>query len=127
MGPLACARAAEVGHLEVLKYLREHDCPRGAMTCMLAVEGGYLERVAVCAGAQLRVGPGDVRSRRPARAPGGAVVGAGAPLPMDERTCRPAAQTGRLESDEVGVGARLSVEQDERGVKAPLGLGAWRC
>ena len=42
MGGTGCARAAEGGHLEVLKWARARDCPRGEMTFTYAAEaGGY--------------------------------------------------------------------------------------
>jgi len=31
------------GHLHVLKWAREHDCPWCWRTCALAAEGGHLE------------------------------------------------------------------------------------
>jgi hypothetical protein len=40
---LTCAYAAEGGHLEVLKWAVEHDCPWGSMTCTYAAEGGHLQ------------------------------------------------------------------------------------
>ena len=38
-----CACAAEGGHLEVLQWARENDCPWDASTCENAAEGGHLE------------------------------------------------------------------------------------
>jgi hypothetical protein len=38
-----CARAARNGHLEVLKWAREHDCPWDEITCSLAAWGGHKE------------------------------------------------------------------------------------
>ena len=35
--------AAVFGHLEVLKWARDHDCPWNETTCTKAVEGGHLE------------------------------------------------------------------------------------
>jgi hypothetical protein len=37
-----CSRAAFGGHLHVLKWAREHDCPWNTDTCYYAVEGGHL-------------------------------------------------------------------------------------
>ena len=39
-----CAFAAEGGHLETLKWAREHDCPCDwdESTCALAAQGGHL-------------------------------------------------------------------------------------
>jgi len=38
-----CELAAIGGHLDVLKYVREHGCPLTARTCELAAAGGHLE------------------------------------------------------------------------------------
>ena len=38
-----CALAAAGGHLEVLQWAREHDCPWDFRTCYSAAEGGHLE------------------------------------------------------------------------------------
>jgi hypothetical protein len=38
-----CMRAAEGGHLEVLKWARENGCPWGVETCAWAAQGGHLE------------------------------------------------------------------------------------
>jgi hypothetical protein len=35
--------AAEGGHLEVLRWAREHDCPWDVATCAAAAEKGHLE------------------------------------------------------------------------------------
>jgi hypothetical protein len=39
----ACAKAAEGGHLEILKYLHENGCPWYSMACKYAVIGGKLD------------------------------------------------------------------------------------
>ena len=66
-----CEAAGRHGHLEVLKWAREHHRPWDERTCQ----------------------------RRSDRAPGGAEVGAGARLSVEreERGVKSAAQTGRLE------------------------------
>jgi hypothetical protein len=77
-----CAQAAQFGHLEVLKWLREHNCPWDSFTCALAAQGGHLE---VLRWARVRHCPweeGTCAYRRSGRAPGGATVGAGTPLPL---------------------------------------------
>jgi len=51
-----CVFAAEGGHLEVLKWVREHDCPWYAGTCLVAAKGRAPGGVAVGTGAQLPVG-----------------------------------------------------------------------
>ena len=38
-----CAAAAEGGHLEVLMWARENDCPWDEDTCGLAASKGYVE------------------------------------------------------------------------------------
>jgi len=38
-----CAAAAQGGHLEVLKWLRDNGCPWGAKTCTCAAVEGHLE------------------------------------------------------------------------------------
>ena len=38
-----CSWAAEGGHLEVLQWAREHDCPWSESTCICAAEEGHLE------------------------------------------------------------------------------------
>ena len=38
-----CSDAAWGGHLEVLRWAREHDCPCEERTCAKAAEGGHLE------------------------------------------------------------------------------------
>ena len=38
-----CAVAAEVGNLDVLKWLRENECPWDRWTCAYAAEHGHLE------------------------------------------------------------------------------------
>jgi hypothetical protein len=38
-----CAIAAAGGHLEVLQWAREQDCPWNHRTCMSAAAGGHLE------------------------------------------------------------------------------------
>jgi hypothetical protein len=38
-----CECAAERGHLEVLKWARENDCPWGTSTCAYAAGHGHLE------------------------------------------------------------------------------------
>ena len=41
-----CANAAHGGHLEVLKWARENDCPWDGRTCAFAANGGHLELLA---------------------------------------------------------------------------------
>jgi hypothetical protein len=38
-----CNGAAAGGHLEVLQWAREYDCPWGEETCATAAQGGHLE------------------------------------------------------------------------------------
>ena len=38
-----CSAAAKGGHLEVLKWARQHDCPWNSMTSKYAAQGGHLE------------------------------------------------------------------------------------
>ena len=38
-----CAQAAEGGHLEVLRWAREHHCPWNEVTCYYAAAGGHLD------------------------------------------------------------------------------------
>jgi hypothetical protein len=40
---MTCSGAAEHGHLEVLKWAREHDCPWDEGTCVAAADNGNLE------------------------------------------------------------------------------------
>ena len=40
---MTCAYAAEGGHLEVLQWARENDCPWDEETCTYAARGGHLE------------------------------------------------------------------------------------
>jgi hypothetical protein len=67
----------------VLQWAREHECDWDLMTCARAAEGGYLEMLRL---AREHGCPWDERTcalpRRAARAPEGAAVGAGAPLPV---------------------------------------------
>ena len=65
-----CMSAAEYGHLELLQWARANGCPWDAFTCMYAAQGGRLEVV------------------QWARANG---------CPWDAFTCMYAAQGGRLE------------------------------
>ncbi|CAM9526596.1 unnamed protein product [Chrysoparadoxa australica] len=73
-GVRTCAAAAEGGHLEVLKWLREGPdvCPWGAWICKAAAKGGHLDILK-----WLRQGP-DV-------------------CPWNEYTCAAAAEGGHLE------------------------------
>jgi hypothetical protein len=66
---VTCSRAAESGHLEVLKWAREHDCEWDAATCSGAAMTGELE---VLQWARHR-------------------------CPWDEETCELAADRGELE------------------------------
>jgi hypothetical protein len=43
MEPVDCAYAARFGHLEVLRWAREHHCPWTSNTCMHATRAGQLE------------------------------------------------------------------------------------
>jgi hypothetical protein len=38
-----CELVAKGGHLEVLRWAREHDCPWDGLTCVRAAAGGHLE------------------------------------------------------------------------------------
>jgi hypothetical protein len=40
---VTCADAAGGGHLEVLKWARENDCPWDELTCVSAAKHGHLE------------------------------------------------------------------------------------
>ena len=80
---ITCAYAAQSGHLHVLQWAREHHCPWNSMTPAWAAGGGQLE---VLQWARERGCPWDTRNvftRRWARAPGGAAVGADARLPLE--------------------------------------------
>ena len=77
-----CRLAAWGGHLQTLQWAREHHCPWDARTCACAAAGGHLE---VLRWARAHGGEWDTRTceyRRFGWAPGGAEVGAGAPLPV---------------------------------------------
>ena len=50
-----CNHAARGGHLQVLRWARQHECPWGTMTCPYAAQGGHLECAAVGAGTRLSV------------------------------------------------------------------------
>ena len=89
------ANAAK-GHLEVLKWARENDCPwdvhvrvRGAGRPPRGAEVGARER--------LPVGRVDVRGRGEGRPPRGAEVGARERLPVGRGDVRGAAKGGHLE------------------------------
>ena len=41
--PSVCTSAAEFGHLEIVKWARENDCPWDELTCAHAAGGGRLE------------------------------------------------------------------------------------
>jgi len=43
VGEWACARAAEGGHLEVPRWLREHDCPWDDDTIERATTAGHAD------------------------------------------------------------------------------------
>ena len=77
-----CADAAEGGHLEVLQWARENGCPWGALTCFAAAESGHLDVLEV------------VRENG---------------CPWDEETCAYAAKGGHLRGAEVGARERLPV------------------
>jgi len=40
---MTCSLAAHGGHLEVLRWAREHHCPWDSDTCFFAAQGGHLE------------------------------------------------------------------------------------
>ena len=61
-----CEFAAYYGHLEVLKWARENDCPWNEATCMKAAEAGHLE-VLKWARERLPVGCGNAGERRDER------------------------------------------------------------
>jgi hypothetical protein len=73
---------AESGHLEVLRWAREHDCPVDWTTCALAAKGGHME---VLRWAREHGCPWSSNTwfSRYKRAPGGAEVGARARLPVE--------------------------------------------
>jgi hypothetical protein len=102
----AFSHAAHCGNREVLEWLHNTGCPWSSETCQLAAMGGHLEALrwarehgclwnewtrrsvwapggaAVGAGAPLPVELGDAGMGRWRRAPGGVAVGSGARLPM---------------------------------------------
>jgi len=67
---LICASVARSGHLELLKWYREQNCPWDEDTCALAAKGGHLEVLKWC------------REQR---------------CDWDENTCASAAKGGHLE------------------------------
>ena len=89
-----CAFAAWGGHLDVLKWARENDCPWDVWTCEKAARGGHLE---VLKWAREN------------------------DCPWDEGTCASAAERGDLKCASVGARERLPVERGDvrwRGVLA---------
>jgi len=69
--------------VEVLRWAQELGCPWDAdEMCADAAAGGNRGDFAVRAGARLPMARGYLSTRRSGRAPGGAAVGAGEPLPM---------------------------------------------
>jgi len=78
-----CYYAAQGGHLEVLQWARQHGCPSGSTTCSDAARGGHL---AVLRWAREHDCPWNeyVLLRSYGRALGGAAVGAGARLPVEQ-------------------------------------------
>jgi len=40
---LTCAKTAENGNLNILKWVRENGCPWNSSTCIKAASGGHLE------------------------------------------------------------------------------------
>jgi len=88
-GTRTCSSVARGGRLAVLQWAREHECDWDLMTCARAAEGGYLQMLRW---AREHGCPWDERTcalpRRAARAPEGAAVGAGAPLPVARGTRR---------------------------------------
>ena len=92
-----CEDAASGGHLDVLKWARENDCPWDELTCMYAAKHGHLGTLRwarengcpwdkrTCSGAALG---GHLEVLKWARAKG---------CPWDEWTCANAAKSGHLE------------------------------
>ena len=85
------------GHLEVLQWARQHNCPWDAATYRSAPRGGHL---AVLMWAREHECPLDEMKnalRHRGWALGGIEVGAGAPLPAGRRRAHQAASSGHLE------------------------------
>ena len=95
---MTCANAAKGGHLEILQWARENDCPWDSSTCSYAASGGHLEDAEVGARERLPVGRGDVLGTRRRAATSRTLKWAREnDCPWDEGTCAYAARGGHLE------------------------------
>ena len=122
-----CEDAARGGHLDVLKWARENDCPWDEDTCWRAAWGGHLD-AEVGARERLPVEQDDVLGRGIWRPPRGAEVGARERLPVGQVDVHGSGEVRPPRGAEVGARERLPVGRGdvrERGVARHLDVLKW--
>jgi|AntAceMinimDraft_5_1070358.scaffolds.fasta_scaffold08391_4 hypothetical protein len=104
---VTCACAFNRGHMDVLMWAREHDCPWNDVMCALATAGGHL------GGARLPGAHGHATQCCQERAFARAEVGARARLAVGSACVCARCCWETSEGAEVGAGARLQVGRED--------------